>query len=521
MSPAEPPAVAALRGLDCDLSGLTALVAGLGLSGFSAADALLERGAAVTVVDDREPVDGSAAAERAHLLDVLGARLVLGGTATAPADLLRSAGGTAAHPDLLVASPGWRPDHPVLLAAAGTGAVVWGEVELAWRLQGGAEGPPWLTVTGTNGKTTTVELLGSVLRAAGLRARTAGNIGTPLVDAVRDPAGADVLAVELSSFQLHLVRTVSPHAATCLNLAPDHLDWHGGAQAYRDAKARVYERARVAAVYNAADPATEQMVRDADVVEGCRAVGFTTGAPRVGEVGAVEGLLVDRAFIEERDRAAAELGGLADLVALAGVAGPEDVPAHVVANALAAAALARSLGVPATAVRDGLRSANMPPHRAATVAVLDGVRFVDDSKATNPHAADAALAALDDVVWVAGGLAKGATYDDLVRRHAGRLRAAVLLGADRALVADALRRHAPEVPVVTVDPPDTGPVGALDDDRARALMDRVVAAAADLARPGSTVLLAPAAASMDQFSSYVARGEAFAAAVRRRAGSAG
>ncbi len=124
-------------------------------------------------------------------------------------------------------------------------------MELAWRLQGGTAGPPWLVVTGTNGKTTTVELLGQVLGAAGLRARTAGNIGTPLVDVVRDlgPDGRprhDVVAVELSSFQLHLVRTVSPLASVCLNLAPDHLDWHGGAQAYRDAKAQVYERTRVA-----------------------------------------------------------------------------------------------------------------------------------------------------------------------------------------------------------------------------------------------------------------------------------
>ncbi|MFC5382229.1 UDP-N-acetylmuramoyl-L-alanine--D-glutamate ligase [Aquipuribacter nitratireducens] len=503
-----------LHGLDSDLSGVTALVAGLGVSGFAAADALLERGARVRVVDDRAPAEGTPAAERAHLLDVFGAELVVGGDPD-PDALVRTDRGAV---DLVVASPGWRPTHPVLRAADGTGAAVWGEVELAWRLQGGDAGPPWLTVTGTNGKTTTVELLGAVLTAAGLRARTAGNIGTPLVDAVRDPAGADVLAVELSSFQLHLVRTVSPHAATCLNLAPDHLDWHGGPDAYRDAKARVYERTKVAAVFNVADPATEAMVREADVVEGCRAVGVGPGAPRVGEVGVVEGLLVDRAFIEERAHAAVELGALDDLVGLAGVADPAQVPAHVVANALAAAALARSLGVPATAVRDGLRAASLPPHRAATVATAGGVRWVDDSKATNPHAADASLAALDDVVWVAGGLAKGATYDDLVARHAARLRAVVLVGADRELVAQALGRHAPDVPVVRVDPPDTAGVAAPDDERARALMDRVVAAAAGLARPGSTVLLAPAAASMDQFTSYVARGEAFAAAVLRLTG---
>ncbi len=503
-------ATARVDGLDCDLRGTAALVAGLGLSGFSAADALLERGCEVVVVDDTVPAPGSAAAERARLLEVLGARLVLGEDARRLAD---DPAAELAAVDLLIASPGWRPGHPVLLAAAAAGVTVWGEVELAWRLQG-PDGPPWLVVTGTNGKTTTVELLGQILLAAGLRARTAGNIGTPLVDVVRDPAGYDVVAVELSSFQLHLVRTVAPFASACLNVAPDHLDWHGGPQAYRDAKAVVYARTRVACLHNLADPVTTGMVSEADVAEGCRAVGFGLGAPAAGDLGVVEGLLVDRAFILERDRAAAELSTVADLVALAG----EPVPAHVVANALAAAALARSLGVPAAAVRDGLRAARLPPHRAAALGTVAGVRWVDDSKATNPHAADASLAASEQVVWVAGGIAKGADYDDLVHRHASRLLGAVLIGADRDLLAAALRRHAPQIPVVLVDPPDTGRVGPLDDADAGRFMDRVVAAAAALAVPGATVLLAPAAASMDQFTSYVARGDAFAGAVARAAG---
>ena len=503
-----------VRGLGCDLDGLVAVVAGLGLSGFASADALLERGAAVTVVDDTVPVPGSAAAERARLLDLLGARLLVGAGTAPPLDPAALVAGV----DLLIASPGWRPSHPVLRAAEAAGVAVWGEVELAWRLQG-PDGPPWLVVTGTNGKTTTVELLGAVLTAAGLRARTAGNIGTPLLDVVRDvgadgTAGCDVLAVELSSFQLHFVRTVSPYASVCLNLAPDHLDWHGGAQAYRDAKARVYERTQVACVYNLAEEVTEQMVREAGVIDGCRAVGFGLGTPAAGDLGVVEDLLVDRAFIDERDRAAAELARVEDLAGLAG----SPVPAHVVANALAAAALARALGVPAQAVRDGLRGASLPPHRAAPLGEVDGVRYVDDSKATNPHAADASLRAGRDVVWIAGGLAKGATYDDLVTRHAPRLRAVVLIGADRDVVADALRRHAPDVPVRLVDPPDTDRVGALDTAGAARFMDLVVAEAAALAAPGSTVLLAPAAASMDQFASYVARGEAFAGAVRRAAG---
>jgi UDP-N-acetylmuramoylalanine--D-glutamate ligase len=187
-----------------------------------------------------------------------------------------------------------------------------------------------------------------------------------------------------------------------------------------------------------------------------------------------------------------------------------------VQNALAAAALARAHGVSQAAVRAGLRGFRPDGHRIAVVAVHDDVTWVDDSKATNPHAAQASLLAYDPVVWVAGGLAKGASFDDLVRTVAGRLRGAVLMGRDRQVIAEALARHAPDVPVITVD---TGETAVTEGDRASAEatpMRRVVAAAAELTRPGDTVLLAPGCASMDMFTDYAARGEAFAAAVRER-----
>ncbi len=469
---------------DSSWEGVRAVVAGFGVSGFAAADTLTHLGADVIVLDESEGDERRR--EQARLLEVLGAtiRLGPGATATLPDDI-----------DLVVTSPGWRPTAPLLTAARDRGLPVWGEVELAWRLRG-RDAAPWLAVTGTNGKTTTVQMLESILRAAGLRAQAVGNVGTPILEAVMDPAGRDVLAVELSSFQLHWTRSMSAQAAAVLNLAPDHHDWHGGAEAYAADKARVYERVQRACVYNVADPATRHMVEQADVVEGARAIGFTLGVPEPGMVGVVEDLLVDRAFVEERATSAAEMGSLADLA---------DASPHNVQNALAAAALARAHGVPPRAVRDGLRAFRLGPHRISTVAHAGDVTWVDDSKATNPHAARASLRAFEHVVWIAGGLAKGATYGDLVRDVRDRLRAAVLIGADRALVAKALAEHAPHVPVHIVD-------DAADAD---ALMDDVVAAASRAARPGDTVLLAPAAASMDQFDDYAHRGDAFARAVER------
>jgi UDP-N-acetylmuramoylalanine--D-glutamate ligase len=370
------------------------------------------------------------------------------------------------------------------------------------RAQSGAA--PWLTITGTNGKTTTVKMLASILQAAGLRATSAGNVGTPLLEAVLHPDPYDVLAVELSSFQLHWQRSVTPVASACLNLAPDHLDWHGSFEQYRLAKAKVYAGTQIACVYNVEDPATQEMVSDADVVEGCRAIGFTLGIPALSMVGLVDDVLADRAFVEQRRTSAAELATVADLRRHA----PSVAP-HYVADALAAAALARAYGVGPLSVRDGLRAFVPDPHRIADVATVDGVRFIDDSKATNPHAAGASLVAFDHVVWIAGGLLKGAAVDELVQSVAGRLRGVVLIGAERAIIAEALARHAPDVPVVDVPSTDTG------------AMDVVVAQAGELALPGDVVLLAPAAASFDMFASYGARGDAFAQAVHRYAGRPG
>lgn len=459
---------------------LTVAVTGAARTGLSAARVLCDLGATVLLLDDR---DDEAVREQTFDLAAAGIEVRLGA----------AAGALPEGTDLVVTSPGWRPIAPLLARAAAAGIPVWGDVELAWRLRvpGAA---PWLVVTGTNGKTTTVRMLAAMLTAAGRRTTAAGNVGTPLLDVVRADPPYDVLCVELSSAQLHYAPSVRALAAVVLNLAPDHLDWHGSFDAYVAAKARAFHGCEVAAVYGLGDERLEALVRAAEVAQGCRVVGTTLGAPPAGALGVVADLLVDRAFVADPGTAV-ELASLDDVVPLA---------PHTVADALAAAALARAAGASPEAVRDGLRAFRPDPHRIATVGSYGDVTYVDDSKATNPHAAAASLAAYPAVVWIAGGLAKGADFDDLVRSAAAHLRGVVLLGADRALIADALARHAPDVPVVEV-------VGT--DTRA---MDAAVGESARFATAGDTVLLAPACASWDMFSDYGARGDAFAAAVHRR-----
>ncbi|MEP6463943.1 MAG: UDP-N-acetylmuramoyl-L-alanine--D-glutamate ligase [Frankiaceae bacterium] len=479
-------------GRDRTWTGRRICVTGLGLSGAAAARALLGFGAAVTVVDAART---DAADARAAELRSLGARVLLG-----PDQVTTTPAGT----ELVVTSPGWRPDQPLLVRAAAAGIPVWGEVELAWRLRplGAA---PWLAVTGTNGKTTTVRMLAAILAAAGRRTIAAGNVGVPLVDAVLAEPPYDVLAVELSSFQLHWTRSVRPLAAAILNVADDHRDWHGSFEAYAAAKQRIWgepadaDRVRVG-IGNADDAVTATLLNASPAG---RAVSFTLSEPAVGQLGVVGGVLLDRGFTDTGRPAEPESGTV-----LASVPDVRPPGPHNVANALAAAALARAYGVPASAVRDGLRAVVPDGHRNALVAVADGVTYVDDSKATNPHAAMASLAGYQPVVWIAGGLLKDADVEQLVSASAPRLRAVVLIGRDKEPFRAALARHAPQLTVVEAPVPETGAVPGAQ------VMTAAVAAAAALARPGDTVLLAPAAASMDQFRDYADRGDAFAAAVR-------
>lgn len=462
--------------------GRRVVVAGWGMTGQSAAGVLAEIGAHVTVLNAVAPEAQSAGEGIEFLIDDDGHELAR-----------RSA---HLHAELLVASPGWPPHHPVLAAWHGP---VWSDIELAWHIADPAT--RWITLTGTNGKTTTVGMVGAILAAAGRNYRIVGNVGVPIVRTIWDARTErlDNLAVELSSFQLHHVHSMSPVSAAVLNLADDHLDWHGSPENYARAKARIYSQTRAACVYNVDVPATREMVESADVVDGARAVGFTLTSPKVGELGLVEDALVDRAFISQRRTHGQVFATLEDLPGFAdGALAP-----HIVADALAAAALTLADDVSHEQVREGLAQFRTADHRLQHAGRVRGVNFINDSKATNAHAAAASLAGMTDgrVVWILGGLAKGAQFDDLIRSRVRKLRGAVIIGTDPEPFSGAIARHAPKVPTEIIDP---------GDDE---VMIAAVRAAMNLAQPGDTVLLAPAGASMDQFASYEARGDAFIAAV--------
>ena len=462
---------------DSQWSDLSVCVVGLGVAGYSCADVLMQLGASVTIVDESP---GDIHQERAEVLGSLGAAIRFGEAAELPLDS-----------DLVVVSPGIRPSAPVLAPALAREIPIWGELELAWRLRRGPSDAPWMCVTGTNGKTTVTLMLESMLTASGARAVSAGNIGVPLVDVIMHD-DVEVIAVEVGAPQLPFVASMSPYSAVCLNIADDHIDHFGSLEEYVNSKERIYRHTLHSAIYSVDDDVTRGMVERADVIAGCRAIGFTLGVPDVGMVGVVDNLLVDRAYLEKRRDAALELASINDVRPQA---------PHNVANALAAAALARSYGVHPSAVRAGLRDFQPAPHRIAEVGEFSGVRYVDDSKATNTHAAKTSLLAYPSVVWVAGGVAKGQEFDDLVVEIHDRLRGVVLLGRDAGVIRDALARHAPDIPVIVVERNETG------------VMGEVVDAAAGLARPGDVVLLAPGCASWDMFTDYAERGRAFADAV--------
>jgi UDP-N-acetylmuramoylalanine--D-glutamate ligase len=472
-------------GWDWNWSSLRVAVVGLGKSGFAAADTLHELGAAVTVLAEQ------AKPEFLDLLEVLGIPCQLAENSALAKRVAKE------RFDLIIASPGIAPHTTLGRALANSGSAVWGEVDLAWRL-GNRDGsrPHWVTVTGTNGKTTITEMTNHMLLQGGLTSSVCGNIGTPVLDVIRADEPRSHLVVELSSFQLHYMQRISPLASLLANIAEDHLDWHGDWDSYVAAKARIYENTQLAAVYNTGASITEQLLRDAEVEEGCRAIGFGLGIPGPSEVGYVEEFLVDRAFLDSRHDSALEVINLNDLSRGA----PNSVAKQ---NMAAATALARAVGVAPRDVRDALISFRLSPHRQEKIASAGQVSWINDSKATNAHAADSAISQFDSIVWIAGGLLKGVDISPLVSTYGSKLRALILIGTEPEPWRKAVAEHAPKLPIIEIA-----------DATAQAVMTEAVRRAADLAKPGDTVLLAPAAASMDQFQDYAERGEMFRRAVQ-------
>ena len=458
-----------------DLQHKKILVLGSGVTGLASARALIARDVLVTIVDDTVTTDSEFS--------------ILKPSEVAVSDF-----------DFLLISPGWKESHPLIQQAQAAQVALLNEIDLAWAIK--EERSPdqkWLALTGTNGKTTTVEMTAAALRAGGVHAVACGNIGKTVIECVDSAESYDVLVLELSSFQLHWLQRAEFVASAILNLADDHTDWHGSFESYAEAKLSILDRS-MTAILNGDD---KEVVTRTTHWNG-RKVFYSLETPGPGEIGVVEELLVDRAFVSDPQEASM----------IAEVVDVKPTVPHNVSNALAAAGLARTLGVSHGAIGKALSEFTLGRHRIEVIAEDNGITWIDDSKATNPHAATASILSALSVIWIAGGLAKGADVSALVARAHPRIKAAILIGTDRALFAAALAEHAPHVKMIEIDPPSDYLRGGVSNS----FMEAIVAAAQSCAGAGDTVLLAPSCASMDQFISYADRGDRFADAVRKALG---
>ena len=390
--------------------------------------------------------------------------------------------------ELAIVSPGWRDDHMIISKLRSGGVEILSEIDFAWQVkQVLAPSQKWIALTGTNGKTTTIKLVESIFKAANINGVACGNVGETVIASVCAKKPLDYLAIELSSFQIHWSNLPQYESVVVLNIAEDHIDWHGSFEAYAQAKLKLLKHSNKV-ILNKSDSELSRRT-SSDLI-----TWFSLDTPNAGELGVVENLLIDRAFSASPSQAN-EIAELVDIT--------PTVP-HNVLNALAAAALALSIGIKYKDIKSGLKNFSPDHHRMELVLIKNEINWIDDSKATNPHAAAASLLSNFKVIWIAGGLAKGASMSDLVKKCASRIKSVILIGEDRELIAKAIEEYSPKIEVVRVN--------QLSD--AKTLMKDVVSAAIKLAQPGDTVLLAPACASMDQFDSYVQRGQLFAQAVK-------
>jgi len=391
---------------------------------------------------------------------------------------------------LVCVSPGWRTDHFFIEEFRKLNIEILSEIDLAWRVkQEIAPNQKWIGVTGTNGKTTTIQMVASIFKAAGINGTACGNVGDTVIAAVNSTEKFEVLALELSSFQIEWSNEARFEISCILNIADDHIDWHGSFDNYAKSKTKLLGMSKMA-LLNISDP---EVIKYSASYSG-KKIYFSLETPRLGELGLVENLLIDRAF--NGSESAETIGELKDIAPA--------VP-HNVLNALAAGGLTRALGISPKMVQQGLNNFELDHHRLELVLNQSEIKWVNDSKATNPHAALAALLSQLSAIWIVGGLAKGADMDDLIKRGKNRFREIILIGKDKDAIKSALSKYSPETQVHEITSQNIG------ED----LMLEVVSLANSIAKSGDTVLLAPACASMDQFNSYSHRGDAFKSAISK------
>ena len=454
------------------LSEKRIVIAGAGVTGLPVARSLQSRGATVVFADDR-------------------ITSVEDFTVKTPEKI------KSEDFDTLLVSPGWREDHPLICLAKSEGKAILNEVDLAWAIKNEINpGQKWLALTGTNGKTTTVEMVAHIFATAKINGIACGNVGLTVIESVLAPEKYDVLILELSSFQLYWLEDAEFTSAALLNIAEDHIDWHGSFDAYAEAKVSILDKCATG-ILNADDG---EVVSRTAHWRG-RKIFYSLDTPAPGEIGIVEELLVDRAFVADVQEAKV-FAELTEIV--------PTVP-HQISNALAAAGLASTIGISHDDIRKALSTFKSGAHRIEKVGFANEVTWIDDSKATNPHAAEASVLSNLSVIWIAGGLAKGAQMQSLVERISPRLKAAILIGTDRDLIAAEIRKFKPELPLFLIDPPANYQPGSASNQ----FMESIVAKALELSAPLDSVLLAPACASMDQFLSYADRGDRFQQAVKK------
>ena len=445
---------------------MSSVVVGLGKTGASCLRYLAKRGVAVSATDTRRAPPGLAAlGSLAQSIDIR-----LGGF-----DLSLLDGASQ-----VLMSPGVSLEEPIARAARERGIEVLGDVELFAR----AVHAPVIGITGTNGKSTVTTLVARMAAAAGRRVLAGGNLGEPALDLLEQPT-PDLYVLELSSFQLDTTSSLKLSAAVVLNVSADHLDRYPSVAAYARAKARIFARAATM-VLNADDPLVAAM----------------RPAPRRGAAPRAVTFSIERADADFSLLRSAEQTLLAHHgVALLDTARMKITGLHNAANALAALALGDAVGLPMPAMLAALESFPGLPHRCEWIADVEGVRFIDDSKGTNVGATMAAVAGMQGpLVIIAGGQGKGQDFTPLAQAFRGKVHRVILIGKDAPAIAEALEGVCATETV--------------------AVMEAAVAAAARAARPGDTVLLSPACASLDMFRNYGHRGDVFAAAVRRLEGLA-